>query len=99
MRATIYDVAKKAGVGIGTVSRAINDSPRITSETKEKVLKAIRDLNYQPHAMAQSLARKKTNMIAAIVPFIRGYFYMEVVNQITIYCSTVWMNLIKRKNS
>ena len=44
MAVTIYDVAKKARVGIGTVSRAINDSPQISPRTKAKVLKAIREL-------------------------------------------------------
>ena len=82
MRATIYDVAERAGVGIGTVSRTINNSPQIAPKTKEKVLKAIHELNYQPFATAQSLARKKTHMIAAIVPFITGYFYFELLKGI-----------------
>lgn len=78
MAVTIYDVAKKAGVGIGTVSRTINDSTQVAPATREKVLQAIKDLNYQPHALAQGLARKKTNMIAIIVPFFTGYFYHEL---------------------
>ncbi len=78
MAATIYDVAKKAGVGIGTVSRVINNSTQITSSTKEKVLKAIEALNYQPHAMARGLARKKTSMISIIVPTFTGYFYHDL---------------------
>jgi len=79
MPATIYDVAKRAGVGIGTVSRALNDSPQILPHTKAKVLKAIEELDYQPHAMARGLARKKTNMIAVIVPFFTGYFFLELL--------------------
>jgi len=79
MAATIYDVAKRAGVGIGTVSRALNDSPRISPETKARVLKAMEELDYQPHAMARGLARKKTNMIAVIVPFFTGYFFLELL--------------------
>ena len=82
MRITIYDVAKKAKVGIGTVSRVINNSPQIAPKTKEKVLKVIKELKYQPHAMAQSLARKKTNTIACIVPFFTGYFYVELLRGI-----------------
>jgi LacI family transcriptional regulator len=76
---TIYDVARKAGVGIGTVSRAINDHPQISPQTKAKVLLAITELQYQPHALAQGLARKKTNMIAIIVPFFTGYFFIELL--------------------
>ncbi len=82
MAVTIYDVAKKAGVGIGTVSRAINNSPRISSQTKAKVDKTIQELKYQPHALAQGLARKRTNMVAIIVPVFTGYFYLELLKGI-----------------
>ncbi|UCE04904.1 MAG: LacI family DNA-binding transcriptional regulator, partial [bacterium] len=82
MSVTIYDVAKKAGVGIGTVSRVINNSPQISPSTREKVLKVIRELKYQPSAMAQGLARKKSNIIACVVPFFTGYFYFEVLDGI-----------------
>jgi len=79
---TIYDVAKKAGVGIGTVSRVLNHSQRLTPETRARVLKVITELNYQPHAFARGLARKKTFAIAAIVPFFTGYFYVELLKGI-----------------
>ncbi len=79
MAVTIYDVAKKAGVGIGTVSRTINNSPQVATQTKAKVLQAIEELKYEPHALARGLARKKTNMIAIIVPFFTGYFYHELL--------------------
>ena len=82
MRVTIYDVARKAGVGIGTVSRVINNSPRISAKTREKVLKVIDELNYRPSVMAQGLARRRTNTIACIVPFFTGYFYFELLNGI-----------------
>jgi LacI family transcriptional regulator len=82
MAATIYDVAKKAGVGIGTVSRAINNSSHISEETKRKVFEAIRELNYQPHSVAQSLARQKTQTIACIIPFFTGYFFVELLHGI-----------------
>ncbi|NOZ61177.1 MAG: LacI family transcriptional regulator [Calditrichaeota bacterium] len=80
MRVTIYDVARKAGVGIGTVSRVINDSPQISPKTREKVLRVIKELKYQPSVMAQGLARRRTNTIACIVPFFTGYFYFEMLN-------------------
>lgn len=82
MPVTIYDVAKKAGVGIGTVSRVINDSPQISEATRRKVQKAIKELHYQPHTVAQSLARKKTNTIACIIPFFTGYFFVELLRGI-----------------
>jgi LacI family transcriptional regulator len=79
MAVTIYDVAKKAGVGIGTVSRAINNHPHVSSKTRDRILQITKDLNYQPHAMARGLARKKTNTIAVIVPVFTGYFFLEVL--------------------
>lgn len=82
MPVTIYDVAKKAGVGIGTVSRVINDSPQIRPHTKEKVLRAIKELDYQPHTVAQSLARRRTNTIACIIPFFTGHFFIELLRGI-----------------
>ncbi|MBN2103691.1 LacI family DNA-binding transcriptional regulator [bacterium] len=82
MKPTIYDVAKKAGVGIGTVSRVINNSSQITPETKSRVLKVIRDLRYQPHAMARGLAQNKSLMVAIILPSFTGYFYLELLRGI-----------------
>ncbi len=80
MRVTIYDVAKRAGVGLGTVSRVINNSSQISPKTREKVLQVIEELRYRPSAMAQGLARRCTNTIACIVPMFTGYFYFELLN-------------------
>jgi LacI family transcriptional regulator len=82
MKPTIYDVAKKAGVGIGTVSRVINSSPQISEKTKSRVLQVIRELNYEPHAMARGLARNKTHMVAIILPTFTGYFFIELLRGI-----------------
>ncbi|MDZ7268244.1 MAG: LacI family transcriptional regulator [candidate division KSB1 bacterium] len=82
MPVTIYEVAERAGVGIGTVSRVLNNSPQISPETRAKVLKAIKEMNYQPHAMARNLARRRTHTIGAIVPFFTGYFYVELLRSI-----------------
>jgi len=82
MAVTIYEVAKKAGVGIGTVSRVLNNSPRISPDTRDRVLKVIKALHYQPHAMAQGLARKKSLTLAALVPFFTGHFYVELLKGI-----------------
>lgn len=71
-----------AGVGIGTVSRAMNDSPLIKPDTKNHVLQVIKALNYQPHAVAQSLARKRTNAVAVIVPHFTNYFFVELLRVI-----------------
>lgn len=80
--ATIYDVAAKAGVGIGTVSRVLNKSPHITEKTRCKVEAAIAALDYRPHSMAQNLARRHTNTIGCIIPFFTGYFFIQLLRGI-----------------
>ena len=66
MKVTIRDVAAKAGVSHTTVSMVINNDSRITMETKEKVMKAIKEMNFHPDAGARSLARGNSNVIAFI---------------------------------
>jgi LacI family transcriptional regulator len=55
---TIRDVAKKAGVGIGTVSRVLNNHPMVTAATRKRVLEAIADLGFKPNALARQLPRR-----------------------------------------
>ena len=66
MPSTIKDVAKKAGVGIGTVSRVFNSSPLVSQETQQKVLQAARELDYYPDASARRLVQGKTRIIAFV---------------------------------
>ncbi len=82
MPVTIYDIADKAQVGVGTVSRVLNNHPNVSPKTRERVLKVAHDLNYQPHAYAQGLARRKSNTLAAIIPFFTNYFFIEVLQGI-----------------
>lgn len=79
---TIYDIAKKAGVSIATVSRVVNNSDGISDTTRKKVLKVADDLGYHPQAYAQGLARKKKNIIMVVVPVLSNYFFMEVLSGI-----------------
>jgi DNA-binding LacI/PurR family transcriptional regulator len=67
--ATIRDVAKQAGVGLGTVSRVINDSPLVSAATRKRVLEVIAELNYIPNPTARRLSLGKTLTIAVVVPF------------------------------
>ena len=66
--ATIYDVAKEAGVSIGTVSYVINGTKRVRPETVAKVEAAMRSLNYRPHAAAKALAMGRNDVIALLYP-------------------------------
>ncbi len=69
MRATIRDVAKKAGVGLGTVSRVLNDSPQVSEATRQRVQQVIAELDYHPNPTARRLSLGKTLTIAAAIPF------------------------------
>ena len=79
---TIKDVARLAGVSHTTVSLALRGSASITDETKEKVLKAAKQLNYHPNHLARSLVTKKTNVIGVVANFFSSNFEMEVLKGI-----------------
>ncbi|HHY81961.1 MAG TPA: LacI family transcriptional regulator [Clostridiales bacterium] len=65
---TIKDVAKKAGVSSSTVSRALSGKIPVDEKTKERVLAAVKELNYQPNALAKGLKEGVTGTIGLIVP-------------------------------
>jgi len=67
--ATMKDVAAKAGVSVFTVSSVINNYPRISPSTRDKVLKAIESLSYVPNTVARSLRTRRSGTIGVIVPF------------------------------
>jgi DNA-binding LacI/PurR family transcriptional regulator len=66
---TIADVAAHAGVGAGTVSRVLNQSPRVSETTRARVLAAIAALDYRPNPMAQGLSRGRCRTLGVVVPF------------------------------
>jgi len=69
MTTTIRDVAKRAGVGLGTVSRVINESSQVSEATRQRVLTAIAELDFVPNPTARRLSLGKTLTIAVIVPW------------------------------
>lgn len=76
---TIRDVAKKAGVGIGTVSRVLNNSPKVTDTTRQAVLDAIAELGFRPNSIARQLPRKTRlrNIGVITQPFISYQAFAE----------------------
>jgi DNA-binding LacI/PurR family transcriptional regulator len=74
---TMRDVAKRAGVSVGTVSRVLNDSPAVREVTRQKVLTAIEELDYTPNPIARRLSLGKTLTIAVIVPFFTRPSFVE----------------------
>ena len=74
-RATIKDVAALAGVSAATVSRALDDRPEISSETKERVRSACAQLGYVPNAAARGLSGHATHTIGLVLPDISNPYF------------------------
>jgi LacI family transcriptional regulator, repressor for deo operon, udp, cdd, tsx, nupC, and nupG len=78
----ISDVAKLANVSTATVSRVLSNSGNVKKETTEKVLEAIRKLNYQPNMLARQLRKLETKTILVVVPDITNTFFSKVLRGI-----------------
>ena len=76
-RPTLEEVAVRAGVGRGTVSRVINGSPRVSDTTRAAVEAAVAELGYVPNTAARALAANRTNAIAMVVPEPETRFFAE----------------------
>lgn len=79
---TIKEVALKAGVGVGTVSRVLNNSSQISEKTRNKVLKAIEELNYVPNVAGKRLSQSRSNVIAVIVPVINHPYFAKLIEEL-----------------
>ena len=79
---TIKEIAKIARVSPMTVSRAINNSPSIKEETRQKILEIADDLGYMPNRIARSLVSKKSDLISLIVADISNQFFAEMARGI-----------------
>ncbi|WP_313386236.1 LacI family DNA-binding transcriptional regulator [Chishuiella sp.] len=79
---TIYDLSEKLNISAATVSRALNNHPKISQKTKELVLKTAKELNYKQNSLAQALKSGKTNNVGVIVPYINSNFFSSVIRGI-----------------
>ena len=79
MGTTIYDIAHKAGVSIATVSRVLNESKRVSPGKRQAVLRAAKSLGYKPHMSARNLARRKSDVVSAVIPMMTNLFFAEVL--------------------
>ena len=97
--ASIRDVAKQAGVGVGTVSRALNGTGYVSPDTKKKIEKAAEKLGYTPNELARNLYRNRTGIVGVMVPDLDHPFFsclakhieMELYRQgyKTMICNTI----------
>lgn len=76
---TIYDVARAAGVATSTVSRSFSNPQRVTEATREQVLRAARDLGYEPNPHARALTSRRTQTIAMVMPDITNPHFFEII--------------------
>jgi len=81
-KATIVDIAAKVGVTPSAVSKAFSGHPRISAETKRKVLKAAEELGYKPNIMASGLRNGKSRLVGVIVPGVHYSFFSSAIKGI-----------------
>ena len=76
---TIADVAKSAGVSTATAGRVVGGYGNVSEKSREKVLRAVKELNYRPNVVAQSLRRNTTNTIAVILGSIKNNYCNKLI--------------------
>ena len=94
LRLTIHDVAKLAGVSVGTVSRVLNGFDNVLPETKMRVQEAIDRLGYTPNVVARSLRQQQSRTIGLVVPDFESPFFGELIDVIESEAAKVGYGLI-----
>lgn len=83
--ATMLDVSRMAGVSKSTVSRVLNGTAKISESTRQAVFAAIKELNYRPNVLAQSLSKQSTNTIGLVIP--KGSSISQVLTMLIDRCN------------
>lgn len=81
-KTTIHEIAKALNTTASTVSRALNNNPRISDDTKKKVFEMAKKLGYEPNTMASSLRMGRSKIIGIIVPYADRIFFSSVIRGI-----------------
>ncbi|MFB6319545.1 LacI family DNA-binding transcriptional regulator [Saccharicrinis sp. FJH54] len=93
-KTTIHDIARELGITASTVSRALNNHPSISKETKKTVLAKAREMNYLANSLASYLRTGKSNTIGLIVPRINRFFFADIIAGIESITNPAGYNLI-----
>ena len=81
--ATIGDIAREAGVGKSTVSRVISGNGYVSEATREKIVRIMEALNYQPSAAARNLSRQESDIIGLILPEVNNQFFSDILKGVS----------------
>ena len=81
--ATSYDVAVRAGVSQSAVSRHFKPGASVSPETRARVIKAARELDYIPNALARSLITRRSNLVAVMISNLTNLYYPEVLSELS----------------
>jgi len=93
-RITLKEIGKQLNLSPGTISKALNDSHEISSETKKMILAYTQKINYIPNFSAKSLKTGRSNTLAIIVPFISSSFFFDFYEEISLILSQTNYQLI-----
>lgn len=92
--ATIKDVARLAGVGLGTASRVVTGRGSVSAKTLARVNKAIEQLDFRPSHAARSLLSGTTQMIGVYIPVLKGTFYTPILQAINMELRTAGLHMV-----
>jgi len=92
--ATIKDVARLAGVGLGTASRVISGKGSVSQSAQDKVRKAIQELEFRPSHAARSLLSGSSQMIGVYIPYLSGTFYTPILQAIYTALREAGLNMV-----
>jgi LacI family transcriptional regulator len=92
--ATIRDVAQRAGVSVASVSRTLNSPATVRPDMRERILQAITELDYVPHAGARSLSMRLSHAIGVVLPDLHGEFFSELVRGMDREASSLGFQLL-----
>jgi DNA-binding LacI/PurR family transcriptional regulator len=81
-RASIIDVAQRAGVSVATVSRALRDMPNVSTSTRDRVLRAAQELQYAASPLASGLVTGRVRSVGVVLPYAGRWFFAEVLHGI-----------------
>src|SRR6266852_5564913 len=95
-RVTIRDVARVAGVGVGTISRVLNSSPQVSGEMRARVLEAIRRLGFRPNALSRRVLRQRSEMVCFLLSnrdFLHP-FHARILQGVESYATSVKQHVL-----